>query len=161
VNLLKLSKCDNKLVKIKCTNEEIIEGICIYNNEEYNEHEFGRKEEGIQIENFLFYKTDIKKIEIIDEFSSDYGTLEELIVKEGIDSISDVLYGEEDIHVYRLLRYLNDYFKTNKKESFPHLNTLIRLLNKLLTYNEKIDKDKESKIKNNEEIKSLLIIIDN
>ncbi len=154
--LLKLSKCDNKIVRIECTNGEIIEGICSYNSNEYNEHEYGRNEEGIQIVNFLFYKSDIRKIEVIDSFSEPYGMLEELIVKEGIDSITDVLFDEEKEHVYRLLEYLNNYFKTHEKNTFHHLNNLIKYLNKLLTYNERVDTDIQENIKINKKINELL-----
>ena len=156
---MKLSKYDNKIVKIECTNGEIIEGICCYNSDEYNEHEFGRNEEGIQIENFLFYKSDIKKIKALDSFSGTYGLLEELIVKEGIDSTVDVLFSEDSEHVYRLLEYLYDYFKTHKKEEFPHLNILIKSLNKLLTYNERVDMDKDNNIKINKKINEILDIL--
>ena len=33
-----------------------------FNDKEYNEHEFGRNEDSLQILNIIFYKSDIKKI---------------------------------------------------------------------------------------------------
>ncbi len=53
---MNLHDYDDRCVRIIDNNSDIFDGICIYNNAEYDEHEFGRNEESLQICNFLFYK---------------------------------------------------------------------------------------------------------
>ena len=57
---------------------EVLEGPCDYNSCDYDFHEYGVDEEGIEILHHLIYKSSIKSIEEIDDYSSDYGTLEDV-----------------------------------------------------------------------------------
>ena len=122
---MNLIKYDNRLIRITdiCNNQ--YEGICSYNNEEYNECEYGVNEESLDIICIKFYKSDIKNVEIINEYSKEYGKLEELIVDSGNDLIDEVFESDEDEHIYRLLKYLLDKNIKVDKE----------LLLKLLKYN--------------------------
>ena len=47
-------------------------------------------------------------MEIINNFSKEYGNLEELIVEYGEDLIDEVFESEENEHIYRLLRCIID-----------------------------------------------------
>lgn len=118
---MKLNKLDNKLIKLTTTDDEIFEGICTYNSREYSYHEFGTDEECIQIINILFYKSYIKTIEVIDEFTTKYTKLEELIVEDGIDEILEVL--EDEIERDRLINYIKD----KKKELYNEVKERIQL----------------------------------
>ena len=121
---MNLIKYDNKLVRIIDIDNNRYEGICSYNNKEFNECEYGTNEESLDITCIKFYKSNIKRVEIINEFSNEYGSLEELII-ESTDLIEEVLESEEDEHIYRLLKCIEDKnIKVDKK-----------LLLELLKYN--------------------------
>lgn len=118
---MELSQYDGKCVRITDPNGDVFDGICSYSNEAFCEHEYGRNEECLKIVNFLFFSSDIKSVESLErhagpygKFLDPYGKLEELTVEDGIDSIRDVLFSEENEHVLRLLncldRYLDPYF---------------------------------------------------
>ena len=111
---MNLREYDGKCVRIIDCSGDTFDGICSYNGEEYNEHEFGRAEECLQIENFLFYRSNIQSIKSLEnrnglygKFLDPYGKLEEMTVEDGIDSIRDALSSEEPEHVRRLLRCLD------------------------------------------------------
>ena len=111
-----LREYDGQCVRIIDNRGDAFDGICSYNSEEYSEHEFGRAEECLQIENLLFYRSDIQSIKslenrngLYEKFLDPYGKLEEMTVKDGIDSIQDVLFSEEPEHVRRLLRCLDKH----------------------------------------------------
>lgn len=134
---MKLRKYENKCVKIVTTYEETFEGICTYNDEEYSEHEFGRKEECLQIENFLFYKNYIKEIHDLEnnkgpygKFTQPYGKLEELTVEDGIDSIKDILFSEEEEHAYRLLSYIENHINLISE----YQSEMLEILKDLMKY---------------------------
>ena len=91
----RLSNYNNKLVKIIDTNDKIYEGIGYYNNGLYNFQEFGREEESIQILGFNFYKSSIKKIKEINEYSSPYSELELDLVKD-LSLLEEVLFDDEE-----------------------------------------------------------------
>ena len=103
---MNLIKYDNKLVRITDINNDQYEGICSYNNEEFNECEYGTNEESLDIICIKFYKSDIKEVEEIDKFSNDYDKFEETIIESEL--IDEVFAREEDEHIYRLLKYIKD-----------------------------------------------------
>ena len=135
-----LSKYNNKLVRITDIFGDVFEGICIYNDKEYTYHEFGKNEESLQLPSMLFYKSIIKKVEVIDNFSSPHGKLEEMVVEDGIDMIEEVFYCEEDEHIYRLLLCLEDHLN-----DIDYSNELVKLLEMLLKYNENEKVKREAK----------------
>ena len=105
---MNLVKYHGKLVRITDMDNNQYEGICSHNNEEFNECEYGINEESLDIICIKFYKFNIKKVEIINNFSKEYGDLEELIVEYGEDLIDEVFESEENEHIYRLLRCIID-----------------------------------------------------
>ena len=105
---MNITKYDDKLVRITDKDNNQYEGICYYNNKDFNDCEYGRNEESLDITCIKFYKSFIKKVEIINSFSNEYGKLEELIVEDGDDLIDEVFNSEEDEHIYRLLKYIVD-----------------------------------------------------
>jgi hypothetical protein len=144
---MSIKQYDNKLVRITDFLNQVFEGYCVYNNEEYNEVELGRKEESLQIINLIFYKDDIKKVEEIKEFSNPYGYFEESTLEDGIDSIDEVLYSESNEHIYRLLVCLEDYINLNKECILKDKKEIINLLRMLIRYNNDIQiKEKAKKI---------------
>ena len=120
---------DNKLVKLN-DGDRVYEGICSYYCEEYNYHEYGVEEESLQLGSIIFYKSSIKKIELIDNYTSKYGSLEELTIESGIDLIDEVFESENNDHIYRLLLCIKDKFDT-----FYEKDELIKLLENLIKYN--------------------------
>ena len=53
---MNLKKYDDKLVRITDKFNDVFEGICMYNDKDYTEHEFGINEESLQMPSMLFYK---------------------------------------------------------------------------------------------------------
>ena len=112
---MNMKKYDGKPVRITGPDNEAYEGIASYCHEEYCEHEYGRNEPCLQLINFLFFRGDIRKIESLENkrtpysrFSAPYGRIEELNASDGIDSITEQLWCEEDELVLRMLRCLED-----------------------------------------------------
>ena len=143
--MVDLKKFDGKCVRIIDSSGDAFDGICSHNSEEYDEHEYGRCEESLQIENFLFFKRDIKDIQSLEEnsgphgrFLDPYGKLEIMTVEDGIDSIEDVLFSEEDAHVIRLLNCLEEYLNPDRGLTFSDREAIIEALNKLLEVNSNI-----------------------
>lgn len=127
---MKLEKYDNKCIRLEDKFGDIYEGLCMFNNKEYNEHEYGVSEDSLVMSYTIFYKSMIKKIKIIDAFSEKYGKLEELVMKSGLDIVEEVLDSEDDISIYRLLLCLEDNIsKITKKEE------LSKQLENLINYN--------------------------
>ena len=108
---MNLKKYDNKYIRIIDTDDTEFEGLCSYNNKEFNDVEYGRNEDSLQILNIMFYKSFIKTIEVIDNFSNkEYGNLEKLVIESGIDFIEDALESEDQIHVDRLILCINNKY---------------------------------------------------
>ena len=66
-SFLPLSQWDNKYVRIIDDSGYCFDGWCEYSNTEYNLHEYGRGEEGLIIDDWLFYVSHINKVESIPE----------------------------------------------------------------------------------------------
>ena len=122
-----LSQYDGQCVRVTLVDGDIIDGICSYNCAEYNEHEFGCSEEGIEFPNLLLYKSDIKSIESLENhtgpygrFLDPYGRLEEMAVEDGFDMILEVLLCEEKEHVMRMLNCLDKYSDPCYSYDFPY-----------------------------------------
>ncbi len=129
--IMKLNKYDNKRVRIILDNNDIFEGIVQYNSKDYNYHEYGKNMDGLQMICFLFYKNQIKDIEIIDNYTSSYGKLEIETIEDGMDLIDEVLYSEEDEAIYRLLVCIEDNLVKidYKEELFNLLKYIIKFYN--------------------------------
>ena len=106
--IMNLVKYHGKLVRITDVDHHQYEGICSHSNEAFNECEYGIGEESLDILCIKFYKFDIKKVEIINHFSKEYGELEESIVESGEDLIEEVFESEENEHIYRVLKCIID-----------------------------------------------------
>ena len=105
---MNLSKFNNKLVRIVDIEDTVFEGYSVFNDKEYNYHEYGRKEDSLQILNIMFYESYIKSVEEIKKFSDKYGNLEELICDNDLDFALDALDYENEIHNERIKLYLKD-----------------------------------------------------
>lgn len=131
---MKLSKYDNKRVRIVTPQGEIFEGVCSHNSKDYTFHEFGKNEESVQLPYFLFYKRDIKKKEILPDegpyggYSGRYGLLEETAVCDGADAIEEVLSCEDDEHIRRLLLCIKDHMALPDAGGLPDAEVLDKLL---------------------------------
>ena len=115
---MELQDYDGQCVQLTDQDGTVFEGICQYNSEEYNEHAFGKAEDGLEIENFLFYRSGIQSVGSLEgrsgpygRFSSPYGVLEELNLQDGIISVETALESEEPEHVRRMLRCLAAHWK--------------------------------------------------
>lgn len=137
---MNLRKLDGKCIKIIDKQNCEYEGICSYNNKDYTYHEFGKDEESIQIANLLFYKSNIKKVESLEnnrgpygKFTQKYGTIEKMALEDGTDSIEEILTSEEPLHIYRLLTCIEDYLIKNE---ISYKRKLLQLLKEFNKYNE-------------------------
>jgi hypothetical protein len=136
---MNLHDYDGKCVRIIDKNGDVFDGICSYNNSEYDKHEFGCNEESLEICNFVFYKSDIEEIQSLEKhkgpygkFLDPYGRLEEMIVEDGIDSIIDIFESEENEHIYRLLNCLDKYLDPYYGYGFSCRDETIKALRKLI-----------------------------
>ena len=136
---LDLSDFDGLCVRITNVDGEIYDGICTFCNSEFCEHEYGCAEDCLDIMNFIFYKSDIQKIESLEahagpygKFLDPYGRLEEKIVEDGIDSIEDALACEENVHIMRILRCLDVYLDPNGDHEFTCREETLEALRELM-----------------------------
>ena len=114
---MRLKQYDGQCVRIDCVDGNVYDGICSYNDKEYDEQEYGRPEECLVMVNFLFFKSDIIAIESLEnhtgpygKFLDPFGKLEEMNVQDGLNSILDFLDCEDPEHVLRMIRCLDYYF---------------------------------------------------
>ena len=128
-----LQRHDGKTVRITDTAGEIFEGVCEYINSEYCEHEYGVNEDALEIVNFVFYRSNIAKLETIDKhegaygcFDQPFGKIEETNYQDGIDCIKDVLFDEAEVHVLRMLRCL----EVHKAELSDEIKEAVKELSK-------------------------------
>ena len=123
---MRLKQYDGQCVRIDCVDGNVYDGICSYNNKEYNEQEYGRSEECLVMVNFLFFNSDIIAIESLEnhtgpygKFHDPFGKLEEMNVQDGLNSILDFLDCEDPEHILRMLRCLDYYFDPQNHCEFP------------------------------------------
>lgn len=127
---MNLIKYDNKCIRLVDGLGDVYEGIARHDSSDYNFHEYGKDEESIQMSHTIFFKSFIKKIEIIDSFSDKYGLLEESLLESGMDMVDEVLTSEEDISITRLLFCIEDRInilsKNEKDELVKILDVFIK-----------------------------------
>ena len=128
---MNIKKYDNKMVRVETIYDDIYEGISYFYSEEYNNHEYGENEDSIQMSHIMIYKSQIKSINEIDNFSNDYGKLEEEIVDSGLDLIEEVFESDDDISIFRLLLCIENYIDKFKKN-----NDFIKVLDYLININD-------------------------
>ena len=95
---MKLSKFDNKCIRLEDIFGDVYEGVCSYNNRDYNMHEYGKDEECLQMSHIIFFKSLIKNVSSLENvsgpygnFSSKYGKLEEDVIEPDLDLVEEVL----------------------------------------------------------------------
>ena len=118
---MNLKRYDNKCIRLVDGLGDIYEGVARHDSRDYNFHEYGKDEESIQMSHTIFFKSFIKKIDIIDSFSDKYGLLEESLIESGIDMVDEVLTSEEDISITRLLFCIEDRINILSKEEKDEL----------------------------------------
>ena len=123
-----LTEYDGKCVRLTCTDGEVYEGLAAHNSADYDYHEYGTDEEGLTISYFLFYKSQIVDIKIIDEFSNPYGRIEELTIEDGFDLVEQTLTSEDDIACGRLLECLKKYLDPDCEEKIRYESQVLELL---------------------------------
>ena len=130
---MNLIKYDNKCIRLVDGLGNVYEGIARYDSRDYNFHEYGKDEESIQMSHTIFFKSFIKKIEIIDSFSDKYGLLEESLLESGMDMVDEVLTSEEDISITRLLFCIEDRINILSKNE---KDELVKILDVFIKYND-------------------------
>lgn len=133
---MKLRMYDGRHVRIVDRRGDAFEGVCSYNGPEYNEHEFGRAEDALEIADFLFFRSEIKELTSLEDhagpfgkYTAPYGKIEELTVEYGADSIREMLFSEEPEQVCRLLCCLGQY----RDPLLPFHDEMMKALRELLT----------------------------
>ena len=134
-----LQKYDGKRVQITTFDGLKFEGIGDYCSDEYCEAEYGRAEDALQVVNYLFYRNDIWAIRDLEEhpgpcdgFTAPFGRIEEWNVRDGIEFIRDHLTCEEDVHVLRMLRCLEDW--RDRRRPFPDREQIPDALRESLSF---------------------------
>ena len=140
--MLDLRDYDGKCVRIVGTDGEVFEGNCEHFSEAYSEHEFGREEDGLQMIDFLFYRNDIKSIRSLEDqegpyghFSGPYSSLE-VMNAEDADLVDEVLLSEDDVHVLRMLNYLETHPETVDGYDKKNKDILAKSLHDVLVLSE-------------------------
>jgi ASC-1-like (ASCH) protein len=64
---VKLSAFDDKYVRVTDKFGDIFDGLCMYNSDEYMLAEYGREEEALQIDHWLFYRWQIETVALLPE----------------------------------------------------------------------------------------------
>ena len=64
---MKLSDYDGKLVRLTDDNGQVFDGEALWDCEEYCFHEYGVEEEALRIDGWLFYKSQIRHVELLGE----------------------------------------------------------------------------------------------
>ena len=116
-----LNGFDGKIVSITTIDGVVFEGECLHNSDEYCEHEFGRNESSLQIDDFLFFESDIERVDVIEEkeiyiWDDRPEHLMKLdrkpftMIEEGTKTIELRLYDEkrQKINVGDIIRFEND-----------------------------------------------------
>ena len=62
----KLHELDGQWVRLTHCDGLVFEGWCVLDDAEYCLHEYGRAEDALNIDNWLFYGSDIRKAEVIE-----------------------------------------------------------------------------------------------
>ena len=104
-----LSFFDDQCVRVTLRDGSVFEGACQYNSAEFNEAEIGPDEDGLEIGSWLFCRSDIETVELIDEnnpYLAPFGTIEEETVRDGADAIEDSLIDGDPRSAERLLNCL-------------------------------------------------------
>ena len=134
-----LRKYDEKPLRLTAADGEVYEGIGMYCDEEYCWHEYGRQEPCIQIVNYLFFPQDIISVEDLSGrpgpyggFSAPWGLVEEQNVRDGADSIQDVLESDEPVDVLRMLACLDRFL--DPSEGLSCRDRVIALLRQYLSF---------------------------
>lgn len=136
---------DNKHVRVTINNGSIYEGIVTHNSASYDEHEFGRDEEGLQMPALLICADDILSVESLEEredgpwgkFTEPFGRLEEesLFDPDGDPVLAcEILDCEESEHVIRMLRCIGYYLDPEKGKTIPGKKSIIEQLRVLVKY---------------------------
>lgn len=139
---MNLAEYNDQIVRIITVDDEIYDGICSHNEKEYNLLEIGVNEESLQILSYIFFPKDIKEVILLDTFKDDYGLLEEEIVSEGMDEITDAIEYTIDDHTYRILCCLESHKDfEDKKEILEYI--------KAYNFKDKRIQDKLIELENN------------
>ncbi len=107
-----LSAYDDQCVRVTLKDGSVYEGACQYNSAEYNEAEIGPDEDGLEIAHCLFCRSEIARVELIDEsnpYRAPFGALEEETIRDGSDLIEEVLTDDDPRSAERLLNCLEHY----------------------------------------------------
>ena len=134
---MKLYEYDDKCVRITLKDGSVVEGACLYDCAEYCEIELGINEECLEISGWLFNKSDISKIELVDEknpFLAPFGIIETETVKDGADTVKDILLDGDPRNAERLLNCMENYIVHHNTGSLPDRSELIDALNTAAEY---------------------------
>lgn len=120
---------DGRIVRIVASGSEkpeTYEGKCEYFGEEYGEHILNRREDGLGILNFMFFRNDILSVSLLplsdrpgDRFIDGFGDLEEIMLKDGRDGVEDVMTEEVDEHIHRLFNCIESHIRTGDWNGLP------------------------------------------
>ena len=104
-----LSVFDDQCVRVTLKDGSVFEGACQYNSAEYNAAEIGPDEDGLEISGWLFCRSELEAVELIDEnnpFLAPFGTIETETVRDDADAIEDLLTDGDPRGAERLLNCL-------------------------------------------------------
>ena len=138
---------NDKHVRITCLDGAVYEGIASHNSADYDEHEFGNYEEGLQLPGMLFYAGDIASVESLEDredgpwgkFSEPFGRLEEesLFDPDGDPVLAcEILDCEDPEHVLRMMRCIGYYLGPDKGRTIPGKEKIIDQLKVLVKYSD-------------------------
>lgn len=134
---MKLFDYDDKCVRITVKDGSVFEGACMYDPAEYCEIEIGVNEECLEICGWLFRKSEIVKVEPIDDtdaFLAAFGAIESQTVMDGADAVESVLLDEDPRNGERLLNCLEHYIAGGEDCIFSERDGFVDVLNTAAGY---------------------------
>ena len=138
---MKLSRYDDQCVRVTMKDGEVFEGACAYDSAEYCESEYGRNEDALHIAGWLFYESQIRRVEIIDEshpFTAPFGRIEEETLADGPWEVEDLLFDDDPRNALRMLACLEARLAPEKRRG------TVDMLEKLVKYTDDAALKKEA-----------------
>ena len=133
--IMKLSGFDDKFIKLETTYGETVWGACMYNSRDYSEHEYGRREDALQIANFLFYRTDIKNVELSEQDGiPPYDMIQVENIKDGYSFYDDEVMFGDPRNIIRFLNCLDVYLDPSSGIELNERDKTIELFHRLADY---------------------------
>ena len=132
---MKLSDYEEKPVRLTDVQGQVFDGEAVWDSESYCLHEYGEEEEALRIDNWLFYKSQIRRVELLGD--REPALWMSRMMELGQKTIELRLWDEKrrKLHVGDVVRFEDDsdetevlYVQVEELRVFPGFEELYREL---------------------------------